>query len=68
MKLKNATLLGMIGAVISTILQIVNILTFDLKIIGYETYDSIRWLLQSLWLCSSLTLAIFFYTLYKNQK
>lgn len=67
MKLKNATLLGMIGAIIGTLLSFIYFLMVT-DIIGYEMISNVNWLVQLLSLCSNLTLAIFFYSLYKKQK
>ena len=66
MKLKTATLLGLIGAIISICCTFFYVLlNFG---VGYELFHKINWLFQICNLFSGISLAIFFFTLYKNQK
>ena len=65
MKLKTATLLGMIGAIISTCLSLL-FLFITAEIIEWKPEFSFA--SNTLSVISSATLALFFYTLYKNQK
>ena len=65
MKLKTATLWGMIGALISACLSIFYLL-LNSDIITWSPGISV--VTNILSLISSGTLVLFFYTLYKNQK
>ena len=65
MKLKTATLLGMIGAICSILITIFYILCNSGV---FEWSSKLNTITNSLAFLSEITLAIFFYTLYKNQK
>lgn len=65
MKMKTATLLGMIGAVVCTFINLFYVL-LNLEIIHYDSNMAIATNLMVLFTWG--TLAIFFYTLYENQK
>lgn len=64
MKLKTATLLCLIGAIISICCTIFCASPLNLGI----GYDSMNWLFLICNLFSGISLAIFFFILYKNQK
>ena len=78
MNIKTATLLGMVGAIISIVLNFFYVLlnTEVIKLgpedLGYErTEQIVRFVNVFSNLCSlfsAFTLALFFYVLYKNQK
>lgn len=65
MKLKTATLLGMIGAILSVCLSLFYLL-LNSAVINWSPAISI--VANILSIVSNGTLALFFYTLYKNQK
>ena len=65
MKIKTATLLGMIGAIVSICVTLFYLL-LNSDVIEYAPAISIITNIISIF--SSSTLVIFFYTLYKNQK
>lgn len=65
MKLKTATLLGMIGAILSLC---VGFMYFLLNTHVVEPSHTIILLGNVLTIVSGATSALFFYTLYKNQK
>lgn len=68
MKFKTVTLIGLIGAFVSCILSFVYLL-FDLGVFNYDNLsDGMSAFLQFLSLSSSITLLVFFYSLYKKQK
>ena len=78
MKIKTATFLGMIGAIISIVLYLLYILlnseviTLIPEDMDYEEsehiYTVFNLIINSCSMFSALTLAIFFYVLHKNQK
>lgn len=65
MKLKTATLWGMIGAILSVCLSLFYLL-LNSAVINWSPAISI--VANILSIVSNGTLALFFYTLYKNQK
>lgn len=65
MKIKTATLLGMIGAIVSICVTLFYLL-LNSGVIDYAPAISIVTNIISIF--SSGTLVVFFYTLYKNQK
>jgi hypothetical protein len=65
MKLKTATLWGMIGAIISIFITLFYLL-INADVIEWHPAISIA--INILSIVSSATLALFFYILYKNQK
>lgn len=68
MKIKSATLLGLIGAIISIALYIFSLLQNTGAISMYIDYNVVIVIYNLCSIFSSLTLAIFFYILHKNQK
>ncbi len=62
-KIRTATLCGLIGAICSLLVTILNVF---LPSIGF--YDFVCYVFILLNMISSITLALFFYTLYRNQK
>lgn len=68
MKIKSATLLGLIGAIISIALYIFSLLQNTGAISMYIDYNVVNVIYILCSIFSSLTLAIFFYILHKNQK
>lgn len=66
MKLKTITLLGLIAAILSTCNSFIYILCWNVGVIEYSVTLSILSNLISIF--SSAIFALFFYTLYKNQK
>ena len=68
MKIKSATLLGLIGAIISIALYVFSLLQNTGAISMYIDYNVVIVIYNLCSIFSSLTLAIFFYILYKNQK
>ena len=65
MKLKTITLLGMIAAILSACMTFFFIL-INSGVVEY--YPSISIISNLISIFSSATIALFFYTLYKNQK
>lgn len=69
MKIKSATLLGMIGAIISIVLYVFFfLLNIEAIKLDYEIYTAVNVISNLCQLFSAFTLAIFFYVLHKNQK
>lgn len=70
MNLKSATLLGLIGAIIGLVCDFINIARNVLDAIAHEItiqlLEIFVWFLCPLF--SAITLCLFFYVLYKNQK
>lgn len=66
-KIRTATLCGLIGAIYSLLVTILNVF---LPSIGFYYYgdDFVCYVFILLNMISSITLALFFYTLYRNQK
>ena len=67
MKLKTITLLGMIAAILSACMTFFFIL-INSGVVEYYPSISIRIISNLISIFSSATIALFFYTLYKNQK
>lgn len=67
MKLKTATLWGMIGAILSVCLSLFYLL-LNSAVIVINWSPAISIVANILSIVSNGTLALFFYTLYKNQK
>ena len=65
MKLKTATLLGMIGAICSILITVFYILCNSGV---FEWSSTLGTITNGMTILSEFTLALFFYTLYKNQK
>lgn len=68
MKIKTATKLGMIGAIISFIISMFYFLVNAGLYQIIDNFAPIRQIINLLDFFSGLTLFLFFYTLYKNQK
>ncbi len=69
MKLKTATLIGLIGAIFSIFVTMFYLfLNMGVINIEMESYSSILPFMQVITVCSNITLVVFFFTLYKNQK
>lgn len=69
MKIKSATLLGLIGAIISIVLYVFFfLLNIEAIKLDYEIYTAVNVVSNLCQLFSAFTLAIFFYVLHKNQK
>lgn len=68
MKIKTATRLGMIGAIISFIIPIFYFLINAGLFSFIDNFTPISQIINLLNFFSRLTLFLFFYTLYKNQK
>ena len=66
MKIKTATLLGMIGAIISFIIPIFYFL-INAGLFSFNRFTPISQIINLLNFFSRLTIFLFFYTLYKNQ-
>lgn len=65
MKIKDATLIGLVGALISLFLS----LFYMMNLAGLFSYNEVlAWITSLLNFVSTCTLALFFFMLYKNQK